>query len=74
VADRTLLLTSLSALEGRALPSGTGLARACTSAVAADTSPRDDVRSTAEYRRFALARLLERMLRDLASTDTAGVS
>ena len=71
VADRTLLLTSLSGLQGRPLPSGLDLARACERAVAMDTSPRDDVRSTAEYRRFVLARLLERMLRDLAPAGAA---
>ncbi len=74
VADRTLLLNTLGTLRGRPLPRGSDLTRACTHAVATDTSPRDDVRSTAEYRRFVLARLLERMLRDLAPTETASMS
>jgi CO/xanthine dehydrogenase FAD-binding subunit len=74
VADRTLLLSTLGSLNGRPLPSGTDLARVCAHAVATDTSPRDDVRSTAEYRRLVLARLLERMLRDLAPTETAAKS
>jgi carbon-monoxide dehydrogenase medium subunit len=66
VADRTVLLRNLEVvLQGRALPSGPDLARACAGAVAADCSPRDDVRSTAAYRSFVLARLLERALTGL---------
>jgi hypothetical protein len=37
----------------------------------AESAPRDDVRSTAEYRGFVLSRLLERLLRDLAQPDAS---
>jgi CO/xanthine dehydrogenase FAD-binding subunit len=69
VADRTVMLPTLAAsLQGKPLPSDAAFARACSEAVARDAKPRDDVRSTAEYRNFVLARLLRRLLGGLAQT------
>src|SRR5262249_31780390 len=63
VADRTLLLRDLAAhLAGKPMPGGDELDRICLRAASAECAPRDDVRSTAEYRRFVLARLLARLL------------
>jgi CO/xanthine dehydrogenase FAD-binding subunit len=70
VADRTVLLRALGALDGRPLPRGDELARVCAHVAATDASARDDVRSTAEYRHRVLASLLVRMLRDLAPNET----
>ena len=70
VADRTLRLGGLETqLAGRPLPSGDELARLCAHAAETECAPRDDVRSTAEYRRFVLGRLLERLLRDVAASQ-----
>jgi CO/xanthine dehydrogenase FAD-binding subunit len=67
VADRTLMLDAFArSIVGRRMPQGDALARVCAEAVDTGCSPRDDVRSTAEYRRFALVRLLERILDELA--------
>lgn len=61
VAERTVRLRALEAalargLDERAIPA------AVAEALATDVRPRDDVRSTAHYRRAVLARLLARML------------
>lgn len=69
VADRTLLFEALGReLAGRPLPEDSQLAAACTRAADAQAAPRDDVRSTARYRRFVLIRLLEGQLRAAART------
>lgn len=57
VADRTVLLPSLSALVG-GRPTPTAIAGAATAAALRDCAPIDDVRSTQRYRRHALQRLL----------------
>ncbi len=65
VAERTVLLPSLEqALAGRA-PDAAAVESAARSAVRADVSPIDDVRSTARYRRELLFRLLKRLLREV---------
>jgi CO/xanthine dehydrogenase FAD-binding subunit len=63
VADRTVRLRELeTSITGREMPGGDSLARACADAAERECTPRDDVRSTAEYRRTVLARLLRRLL------------
>lgn len=65
VADRTLRLCALErALSGRA-PTLELILHAARETCRADAAPRTDVRSTAEYRRDVLARILVRMLTDL---------
>jgi CO/xanthine dehydrogenase FAD-binding subunit len=63
VADRTVRLRELeSLLTGREMPNRDSLERACQDAAERECSPRDDVRSTADYRRTVLARLLRRLI------------
>jgi len=68
VADRTVMLPTLRDAIGldvvRDLEAWTRVVERC---VERDVSPRDDVRSTAEYRTRVLARLLTRMLHDLST-------
>jgi len=65
VADRTLLLPSLErALAGRRADPA-AIEAASRAAARGDVSPRDDVRSTADYRRTVLQRILQRMLAEL---------
>ncbi|MBL8860597.1 MAG: FAD binding domain-containing protein [Planctomycetes bacterium] len=61
VAERTLRLATLEAALARGL-ARERLAQAVAHAVALDTRPRDDVRSTARYRRAVLERVLVRVL------------
>jgi xanthine dehydrogenase FAD-binding subunit len=66
VADRTILLSTLSksvASSARGL-GAERVADVAREAVRADARPRDDVRSSAEYRTFALERILARVLLD----------
>ncbi|MCY2959734.1 MAG: FAD binding domain-containing protein [Planctomycetota bacterium] len=64
VAERTLRLGALeSALASGLEPAG--IAPAVRAALLVDVRPRDDVRSTAEYRRAVLGRLLTRILLDM---------
>jgi CO/xanthine dehydrogenase FAD-binding subunit len=67
VADRTVLLPSLARLVDakRLIPEI--LRIACDVSLRKDCSPRDDVRSTAEYRRRALENVLVRTLSELAA-------
>jgi carbon-monoxide dehydrogenase medium subunit len=67
VADRTVLLPSLARLveTKRLIPEI--LRIACDLSVRKDCAPRDDVRSTAEYRRRALENVLVRTLSELAA-------
>lgn len=60
------LASAEAALEGR--PLTPRLAEAAARAAAAEIAPIDDVRSTARYRRFALAGCLRRMVLGLEST------
>lgn len=65
VADHTLRLTHLEQALLRGLPPAAHAAQraaAIAACVTADTSPRDDVRSSAHYRRAVLARVLTRLL------------
>jgi CO/xanthine dehydrogenase FAD-binding subunit len=64
VAERTLRLARLEAAPERGL-APQGLAAAVADSVAHDVRPRDDVRSTAVYRRAVLARILERLLSEM---------
>lgn len=62
VAERTLLLPTLEReLAGRTLELAT-VRRAAQRAAELDVRPRDDVRSTADYRRAVLARVLTTLL------------
>lgn len=62
VADRTCLLPTLAQeLVGRA-PTPAAIESAARRAADRDCAPQDDVRSTAEYRREVLYRILRRML------------
>jgi len=61
VADRPVRLPSLQTLVGTA-PSPPALLAAATAAARSDCAPIDDVRSTAQYRRHALQRLLAALL------------
>ena len=71
VADRTVLLPSLAReLAGRE-PSAEHIDRAARAAARDDCSPIDDVRSTAEYRRHVLQRLLVVLLGELTSVGEA---
>lgn len=62
VADRTVLLPSLTTLVGE-VPTPASLAAAARRAALVDCAPIDDVRSTATYRRHVLARVLTTALR-----------
>lgn len=67
VADRTLLFEALAReLVGRRLATEIDLGELCRRHVDATAAPRDDVRSTARYRRFVLVRILEDLLREAA--------
>jgi len=64
VADRPIRASSAEAvLEGAAPTPET--ADAAAAALAAEISPIDDVRSTADYRRAVAARVLYRLIRDV---------
>lgn len=67
VAERTLRLATLERALEHAVATGS-IERAVRDALAVDVRPRDDVRSTAHYRRAVLARLLTRMLTELTTT------
>ena len=64
VADRTVALPSLDALIGTR-PTREAIAAAATAAALRDCAPIDDVRSTANYRRHALQRVLVDVLGQL---------
>lgn len=67
ISDRTLAFDALAReLSGKALPTGAALMDLCSRHVDLACKPRDDVRSTARYRRFVLIRLFASMLRSLA--------
>jgi carbon-monoxide dehydrogenase medium subunit len=67
VAPRTIRLRALEReLDGRA-PTPDVLRRAARAAALEDATPIDDVRSTANYRRHALARTLETLLHELTA-------
>jgi CO/xanthine dehydrogenase FAD-binding subunit len=69
VAARTVLLPALGReLAGRP-PTAEAIERAARFATTHDCAPIDDVRSTADYRRQALYRVLRSMLIDLCLTD-----
>lgn len=62
LAERTLLLPTLAReLEGR-VPDAAAIERAVRACAASDVRPRDDVRSSARYRRTVLERVLVRLL------------
>ena len=64
VAERTVLFEALCReLTGKPLPRDAALSALCVRHVDALVAPRDDVRSTARYRRFVLIRILESLLR-----------
>lgn len=64
VADRTVLFEALAQeLIACGLPADPDLHELCRRGVDATVSPRDDVRSTARYRRFVTIRVLEDILR-----------
>lgn len=65
VADRTLLFEGLARdLVGRRFATEVDILELCLRHVSETASPRDDVRSTARYRRFVLARILAELVRD----------
>ncbi|MBL8857463.1 MAG: FAD binding domain-containing protein [Planctomycetes bacterium] len=67
VADRTLLFDGLAQeLVGAPLPQAAKLSEFLRRHLDAAAAPRDDVRSTARYRRFVLQRILESSLRSPA--------
>jgi CO/xanthine dehydrogenase FAD-binding subunit len=67
VADRTLLFAALARdLVNGGLPTDARRAEFCRAHVDQAAAPRDDVRSTARYRRFVLVRILDELLRDAA--------
>jgi carbon-monoxide dehydrogenase medium subunit len=67
VADRTLLFTALAReLVNGGLPADARRVEFCRAHVDQAAAPRDDVRSTARYRRFVLVRILDELLRDAA--------
>ncbi len=69
VAPRTIRLRALEReLVGHA-PSHDSIRRAARAAALEDATPIDDVRSTAAYRRHALARTLETLLLELTGID-----
>lgn len=69
VAPRTIRLRALErTLEGAA-PTAELCRRAARAAATDDAAPIDDVRSTAAYRRHALARVLETLLCQLAGVE-----
>ena len=71
VAERCIRLAAFErALAGRELDART-IAAAARDAARLDARPRDDVRSTAEYRRVVLARVLAAALSDLAGLAPA---
>jgi len=53
-------------------PLGTETAERVAAAAAGEVAPIDDVRSTADYRRFALGRVVRRMLLDIGAAGAAG--
>lgn len=66
VADRTLAFDAFAReLAGRPVPQGAALTALCRRHADAGCKPRDDVRSSARYRLFVLARLFESLLRAL---------
>ena len=68
VADRTILFEGLAReLVGRAPPAPAAIADLCRRHVDATAAPRDDVRSTARYRRFVLSGVLTQMLQHATS-------
>jgi carbon-monoxide dehydrogenase medium subunit len=63
VADRTVRLRDLEVrLTGHEMAGGELLRQLCDEAAERECAPRDDVRSTADYRRTVLARILRRLL------------
>ncbi|MDZ4772532.1 MAG: FAD binding domain-containing protein [Planctomycetota bacterium] len=65
VADRTILLDGLCReLVGRRFADDAAIMDLCRVQVDASVAPRDDVRSTARYRRFVLIRILAQIVRD----------
>lgn len=66
VAAQTLMLPSLRSLIGTS-PDAEALRAASAHAAQHDVTPIDDVRSTGDYRKQVLFRVLERMLRELLS-------
>jgi CO/xanthine dehydrogenase FAD-binding subunit len=67
VADRTILMQALSRdLVGKRFADDDEIAAFCARQVDAIVTPRDDVRSTARYRRFVLIRILAEIVRDAA--------
>lgn len=67
VAERTLRLPALEAALARD-PSRSGIEAAVARSIQDEIRPREDVRSTAEYRRAVLGRLLVRMLHEALVT------
>ncbi len=66
VADRPVRLQSAESAAGREPAEA---ARAAGEAAAAETTPIDDVRSTAEYRRWVLGNVVAELVRDMAGSD-----
>lgn len=67
VAERTVRLPALEAALARD-PSRSGIEAAVARSIQDEIRPREDVRSTVEYRRTVLGRLLVRMLREALVT------
>jgi CO/xanthine dehydrogenase FAD-binding subunit len=65
VAERTLRLATLERALTGAAPDPAGLRAAARACARADARPQDDVRSTADYRREVLARVLSTLLLEL---------